>query len=696
MASKSWKGGTGNWTDATQWNGGLPAAGDNVLIGTGRVDITSNVGGIGSLQNNALLDMKAGKLFVSGTLTNNGILDVDSLDAYSGKSVLTVENFINHSVLDIGNYLLAAPSTMTVTTFVNTDLVSLLSNPTQAITLDIKSAAGDGSAGHLQGYYDLSGNALIEFASGAITTLDGDVELKGASARIAIATDTTTNSALQSLALVSLGGGLGLDEQAVLHISGNLTNRGTIGVDRQTQYDTGGSQLSVTGTLSNSGIINLADYYLGASDSVTAGAFINDGQFNAAGGGPTGGSGTSLLSITGQMLNRGSLVFNAASALADGSFTQTAAGTTEVQFTDTAQNAPITSTGGVSLRGGIVYVDLSNGFVAGQTYALMTFAPGHLTGVFDQISINHSLPSDGSGTAVTVAGGTLKAGLLYNDAAGTIQVVVAAAPATTIDTFTAAGGAWTNAGNWSAGVPTFYSDVAIGAHPGTVTLASDATVNSIALSAGSGLNTAIGTDLSVGATFAVGSGASATIGGQMTVDSAVTDNGTVRVNGTADIRGNSSDTGGYMLGAGATLEFGAAAGNTVTFAGAGASLILDRSYQFTGTLTNLVAGDVIDIADVQVSSATVSGTTLTVKKADTATVTYKLANLRTGTGFTVQSDGGSGSKLVVTPIPGFSGSGMSAALARPAALHAGLAGPQPTTGPAPSVLFDHATPGVLT
>jgi hypothetical protein len=68
-------------------------------------------------------------------------------------------------------------------------------------TLDVASAAGFGSAGVLFGDVLLSGNALIEFSKGQITTIaaDADVALAGPDAFIADASDTSSISALIGL-----------------------------------------------------------------------------------------------------------------------------------------------------------------------------------------------------------------------------------------------------------------------------------------------------------------------------------------------------------------------------------------------------------------------------------------------------------------------------------------------------------------
>src|SRR5262249_14957497 len=145
--------------------------------------------------------------------------------------------------------------------------------PPQA-TLNIASAAGFGTAGVLTGYINLSGNSLLEFGSGEITSIssasNSELILNGPNARVSDASNTTTNSALTGL--TSIGGRLFLYNGAAIAPSGNLTVTGELHVD-----DSGsdGSTVSIGGTLSNSNYVVIGTGGMSAPTTVTAVALSN-------------------------------------------------------------------------------------------------------------------------------------------------------------------------------------------------------------------------------------------------------------------------------------------------------------------------------------------------------------------------------------------------------------------------------------
>ena len=60
--------------------------------------------------------------------------------------------------------------------------------------------------------------------------------------------------------------------------------------------------------------------------------------------------------------------------------------------------------------------------------------------------------------------------------------------------------------------------------------------------------------------------------------------------------------------------------------------------------------DVIDLTNTSVTSAVLNGSTLTVTEAGGSQSTYQVAGSLTGNYFAIQSDGGNGDELVVTPV----------------------------------------------
>jgi hypothetical protein len=130
----------------------------------------------------------------------------------------------------------------------------------------------------------------------------------------------------------------------------------------------------------------------------------------------------------------------------------------------------------------------------------------------------------------------------------------------------------------------------------------------------------------------------------------VTGNTIIKV---ASIVGGGSDN---ISATGATLELDAATdAQTVNFSGYVGTLKLDLPADFTGDITGLVVGDVIDLAGISVTKAVIDGSTLNVTESNGTVLSYTVAAAGgsfVGDYFSLQSDSASGTDLVlsVTPI----------------------------------------------
>ena len=315
------------------------------------------------------------------------------------------------------------------------------------------------------------------------------------------------------------------------------------------------------------------------------------------------------------------------------------------------QYATADATGAVSLAGGSLNVNVQNfSLAAGDLFTLMNFAAGDLSGIFAGFYVN-GYPYY-SGVSANIGNG-LTAGLVYNDQAGNVELEVVATPATTTETWTAGNGAWSTTADWSNGAPNFTSDVMIGASAAAVTLAQDATIDSLTLDAGILLTTASATDLSIGAGITTAATSALSIGGEAFADGGAVNDGSIAAVGTiVDIRGAVTGSGSFTIDKNATLEFGGADAETVNFNGAGATLKLDAPASFSGVLANIAVGDAIDLAGVVVTSPLVTGgTTLTFTDANNNAYSYSLTGFPGGSSFVAQSDGAGGTLLIVTPPP---------------------------------------------
>jgi hypothetical protein len=271
MAADTWLVQEGNWDTPSDWSAGLPTASSDVEIGAlraGNPTVTASFGTVASIRinKNGSLDFEdAGANSVTGgvTIGHDGTgcgleLDVDSGD---GGSSLTIGGVLTNSgTVVAGNSALSAASTFDAARIVNFNTsdpsdpdyygtIDLLGSSTAEVTLDVASAAGFGTAGTVYGNVSLSGDALIEFGKGQITTIayDSLLDLVGSHAFIADASETSGNSALTGLKTVA--GTLYLDNGSAVTTSGSLTitANGQIVLDRNP--GPGGSFLKVNGTL---------------------------------------------------------------------------------------------------------------------------------------------------------------------------------------------------------------------------------------------------------------------------------------------------------------------------------------------------------------------------------------------------------------------------------------------------------------
>jgi len=283
MATDNWTDGSDNWDTPSDWSAGLPGSSSNVVIDQGDPQVTASFGTIASLNDAAdLTFIDAGKSTVTGAVTNSGTIDLDPFTDDGGSSLSIGGALDNSGTLSIGpsNNTLSANSTVDVASlanFIGTTFgtIDLYGSSTAEATLDDAAAAGLGAANTLIGSVNLSGDALLEFASGQITTIDSNSELSltGANAFVADASKTGSESALTGLA--TNNGGLYLVNGATVTTSAGLTNSGSIYLDLYT--DDGGSSLTVGGGLTNDGTIAIGptNDTLSAATTVSATGITN-------------------------------------------------------------------------------------------------------------------------------------------------------------------------------------------------------------------------------------------------------------------------------------------------------------------------------------------------------------------------------------------------------------------------------------
>ena len=235
---------------------------------------------------------------------------------------------------------------------------------------------------------------------------------------------------------------------------------------------------------------------------------------------------------------------------------------------------------------------------------------------------------------------------------------------------TGASGDWSDAADWVSGAVPDSADGAVITNTSSVTVNGTAAAYSLTLD-GSYLTVSgaltLGTSLTVddGATLALSGGTlsaqsiSSNDGGSLsgygTISGAVS--GLVFITaagGTLQVQGSlAGDQGRFTIDGGASLELSNGGGAApVIFDGNSATLKLDAPAAFTAPIEELVVGDAIDLAGITASSATYSGSTLTVPETNGQQLIYSnVSGALTGDAVTVASDNNGGTLVYWSAAP---------------------------------------------
>ena len=213
------------------------------------------------------------------SVTGNGTFGLDGNNTAARGQHLTIggtltNNSTNGNGISIGTANISSADTLTVkgtAAFSNgsSSSINIEGSATVQATLNVTdAAAGFGTAGVETGTVFLQNDALLEFKSGQITTVDGTLWLDGANSRVARAAALTSNSALTGLTTVA--GNFWLENGAKVSPTGNVsvTGNGTLELDGNNIGGGGGSSLTIGGTLTNSstngnGIRSATPHYFG-------------------------------------------------------------------------------------------------------------------------------------------------------------------------------------------------------------------------------------------------------------------------------------------------------------------------------------------------------------------------------------------------------------------------------------------------
>ena len=219
----------------------------------------------------------------------------------------------------------------------------------------------------------------------------------------------------------------------------------------------------MTNTATSSGTIDIDAFgeLKAATVDVTGGSVVINASgdltattTNVTGGTVEGvGTVTGTLNDTGGTVVGGTLNSTTGTLNVDGAYEQSGSGVlqTDINTGDSQQSSIIAVTGtpgtpgtagSVNLEGGTLLIDAETSLALNTPYTVMTFGAGDLYGEFAQVETEGSLGSfTGNGDSVSVGGGeTLE--VLYNEAAGDIQVELVTTPSSTTYDWDIGSGTW--------------------------------------------------------------------------------------------------------------------------------------------------------------------------------------------------------------------------------------------------------------
>jgi hypothetical protein len=218
-------------------------------------------------------------------------------------------------------------------------------------------------------------------------------------------------------------------------VDGRISNTGTIVI---ASGGNGEESLTSAGTVTTSGTLIVGVAVGEAGVSIETRLVAPDVHVT---GGILEGAGT----VTGTVNNTGGTVmaypathFGLADRLnVDGNYNQGASGILQTDAIEGPSGATLTSvnmSGSIHLSGGTLLVDAQTSLALNTPYTVATFAPGDLTGKFSHVETEGVLGDHtGNGTSVSLGNGdTLE--VLYNNAAGTIQIEEVDPPASSAST----------------------------------------------------------------------------------------------------------------------------------------------------------------------------------------------------------------------------------------------------------------------
>ncbi len=544
-----------------------------------------------------------------------------------------------------------------------------------------------------------------DFTTSVAITNSGTIEVDGGTLNIGVDIANAGGQIIvKGIPLVALD--VAVDSGATLSNSGSTTtvhpdpaslvlkaatiNGGTV-TNQFGLFDLAGGGILAGGSLANAGTIDVTGIGNALHDETVT---VNYALEVMAGGALLLDLGTSIANVGGIIMVDDSGTLTLDGATIDGG-TINIVGTLEATGTSTISNANITNTGLIEAADGILTIDPAV-LVTLVNSGTLGANGGELDLVGEAVTNTGSLQAIGDGTVKLTDTTVTNTDGVEGDPTGTVTVESGS-------TFILAGavingGSLGNAGQIDiGGAGNALDGVTVTANHGleilsggtllldlgttidnaggiiTVDGTATLTLNGAAIEGGtindSGIIDAVGGSNTIGAgTAVINYGTIEATGGTLAIHAAIVNAGTLKAEGgTLVVDGDISGTGTATIGNGGTLDLGGADAQTVTFDGLG-TLRLEASSHFTGTISGLAAGDIIDLAGTVVTSAYFEGTTLYVNGQPTA---FDIS-VPGGDTIAFKSDGSGGTNLKVSPQVLSVGTPAPAVGAEGAAIHLGF------------------------
>jgi hypothetical protein len=271
----NWVGATGNWSDATQWDSGVPVAGNDIVIGTASAastdDFSLSIGTITlSGAGDSLIIPDGVSLAATGSIGNAGSIKMNSAGTNTFLMLNGNVSLSGKGTLTLGN---AGPNAIAGASGSGSEVL------TNASTIQGAGNIGNGAMGLLNSgtvSANVSGGNLFIDASGAGFSNSGTVQaLTGSNVTIEGAANSFLN---YNAANNTLTGGTYTANGGNIYFPGSASGITTLAA-RVTQEATGQLMNSTNGT---SALANLSSIVAGGVLTTTA-TFAQPGAFSMAG-----------------------------------------------------------------------------------------------------------------------------------------------------------------------------------------------------------------------------------------------------------------------------------------------------------------------------------------------------------------------------------------------------------------------------